>query len=79
MRRIDYIDWQEKRKSAGALTFAARAGFVRMPSSRPRDLEERKLLLKMDRERLEEWAKTGRLRRLGPRSYRFDPKMPERA
>jgi len=73
VRRVDFADWQERRKSF--LRIRARLGAVKSAASRPRDPEERDLLLRLDQVRWKKWLASGRLARLGPRHYRLDPKL----
>lgn len=74
MKKIDYKDWQDKR--ALALRVRAQINGSRKGSKRPRDPLERKILMDMDRSRLELWQKSGRLTRIGPRLYRLDTSVP---
>lgn len=70
MRKIDFQDWRQRRKTF--LRTSARLGAARAASRRPRDEEEREILLRLDRARLEGWLASGRLVRLGPRHFRFN-------
>jgi hypothetical protein len=69
MRKIDYEEWQSKR--ASFLRERARMAARRAPSSKLRDPEERELLIRLDKARLEKWKKEGRLKVIGSRHYKF--------
>lgn len=71
MRRERYEDYAKKRRAFVASR--ARLGYGRKPSRRPRDEEERALLIRLDKSRLERWMKDGRLVKLGWRRWRFVP------
>ena len=69
MRRIDYSEYQLKRKTW--LRMRAALGTEKTVSSRPRDEAERELLIRMDRARWKRWITEGRLVRVGSRHYRW--------
>lgn len=69
MRKIDYREWQGKR--ASFLKERARMGAKRAPSSKLRDPEERELLIRLDKARLEKWKREGRLKIIGLRHFKF--------
>ncbi|HAW60331.1 MAG TPA: hypothetical protein DCW86_02515 [Actinobacteria bacterium] len=70
MRRIKYADYMSKRASFA--TLRAKLDMKKKSSSRVRDEEERRLLLELDKARLERWKKEGKLQVLGIRRYRFN-------
>lgn len=69
MRKINWDEYKAKR--AGFARVKARLGFERKPSARVRDMEERNLLLQLDKARLESWKKEGKFEILGPRKIKF--------
>ncbi|MDI6715980.1 MAG: hypothetical protein QME63_03425 [Actinomycetota bacterium] len=70
MRKVNWNSYKSKR--ASFLKTKASLGFKRISSSRIRDVEERRLLLQLDRARLESWKREGKLEILGPRKLRLN-------
>ncbi len=70
MRKVKYDDYLKKRKDF--IKIKAKLGAKGSASSRLRDEAERKVLLELDKARLERWEKEKKLVKLGPRKYRFN-------
>ncbi len=49
----------------------------RRPGRRPRDEVSERIQMRLLRARYERWLKSGRLQRLGPRHWRFNPEIPD--
>ncbi|MDP2210275.1 MAG: hypothetical protein Q8J63_00890 [Candidatus Aquicultor sp.] len=69
MRKINWDEYKAKR--AGFARVKAQLGLDRKPSSRVRDMDERNLLIQLDKARLEAWKEEGKFEILGPRKIRF--------
>jgi hypothetical protein len=70
MNKIDYGEWQNKRREFRKVR--ERYGFKRQPSSRPRDETERDLLMRADKARMDRWIASGRLTFINPRKVRIN-------
>lgn len=51
----------------------------RQPGRRPRDPEGERVLTRLMIARYRRWLASGRLERLGPRQWRFNPQVPDLA
>ncbi|MBS3909364.1 MAG: hypothetical protein KGZ93_07020 [Actinobacteria bacterium] len=69
MRKINWDEYKARR--AGFARVKAEHGLDRKPSSRVRDMEERNLLIQLDKARLEAWKEEGKFEILGARKIRF--------
>lgn len=56
-----------------------RRGDRRRPGRRPRDPEGERVLTRLMIARYRRWLVSGRLERLGPRQWRFNPEVPDPA
>lgn len=70
MKRYDYDSFvREKKERFFALQ--ARLGKKRQGSSRPREESERKYLILRDKNRWQNWIKSGKLKEIAPRTWRI--------
>lgn len=69
MKKIKYEDYLDKRgeRVRKSLRIEKKRGISR----KPRSGIERKLLLKLDKARFENWKREGKLELIGPRRYKF--------
>lgn len=56
-----------------------RRGDSRQPGRRQRDPQGERILARLARARYRRWLASGRLERLGPRRWRFNPEVPDLA
>jgi len=69
MKTIDFDNYRKSRN--GFIRKRAELDAQRTASRRPRDGDERRLLLELDRKRWQQWLESGKIRRDAPRSYRL--------
>ncbi len=70
MRKYEYDNFfREKKEKYFALR--AKLGKKRQGASRPREDKEREYLILQDKKRWEKWLKSGKLKEIAPRYWRF--------
>lgn len=69
MKTIDFSEYEKKRRTF--VRRRAELSAARGPARRPRNDAERQLLLRLDAARWQRWLADGKLKKLGPRTYRL--------